>query len=245
MRSTSLTFSLVALVGCSGGTNYRGKGATADSGSSDAIAPVPCESRLVDTEAAAMNAGAPQKHRPTAACCPAQRGPAPSGQPYDSCSGAVGTTCPANHATTCTSDSECTARANGRCFPFEGLVGPGGCDYDQCFTDSNCGTRTPCLCRSSATDSNSNVCDVGGNCAVDSDCGPAGYCSPSVELPDANICWGPKRYYCHTASDQCTNDADCSPPDAGPPSPSSPGYACAYNPQDSRWECVKASCLLP
>src|SRR5690349_6145211 len=94
MRSTSLALSLLALLGCSGGTNYSGKGATGDSGSSDAIAPVTCESRLVDTEAAAMSAAAPQKHRPTAACCPAQRGPGPSGQPYSPCSGAVGTTCP-------------------------------------------------------------------------------------------------------------------------------------------------------
>jgi len=41
--------------------------------------------------------------------------------------------------------------------PWEGLVSLGGCSYDECFTDSNCGARTPCLCRSSSTD-NSAKC---------------------------------------------------------------------------------------
>jgi len=153
--------------------------------------------------------------------------------------------CPANMASTCASDSECTDGVNGRCFPWEGLVGPGGCSYDECFTDSHCGPKTPCLCRSSATDNNANVCDVGGNCAVDSDCGPWEYCSPSVPFQDPNICWGLALYYCHTASDQCLNDSDCNPPDVGRALPDNPGYGCAYNPQDTRWECVKNICALP
>jgi hypothetical protein len=181
--------------------------------------------------------GIPVSHRPSNAQCPSQRGPGPSGQPYSGF-----------YSTTCSTDSQCTAGRNGRCFPNEGLVGPGGCSYDECFTDSNCGARTPCLCRSSSTDNGANVCDIGGNCAVDSDCGPGGYCSPSVRVAPnqpTNVCWGSTPYYCHATSDLCVNDSDCAPLDAGPPTTSSPTYTCAYNPQDSRWECTQAVCALP
>jgi hypothetical protein len=181
--------------------------------------------------------GIPVSHRPSDAQCPSQRGPGPSGQPYSGF-----------YSTTCSTDSQCTAGRNGRCFPYEGLVGPGGCSYDECFSDSNCGARTPCLCRSSSTDNSANVCDIGGNCAVDSDCGPGGYCSPSAQVAPnqpTNVCWGSTPYYCRTASDLCINDSDCAPLDAGPPTTSSPTYTCAYNPQDNRWECTQAVCALP
>jgi hypothetical protein len=218
------------------------------SSSSDAIAPVPCDPGLVDAGAVSTgDAEVPLNHRPTAACCPAQRGPGPSGQPYPTCTYEAGSVCPADHATTCSSDSECTAGVNGRCFPFEGLVGPGGCSYDECFTDSNCGPKTPCSCRSSSTDNSANVCDVGGNCAVDSDCGPGGYCSfsdPILNNGAANVCYGPYLYYCHTASDTCINDSDCGPLDSGTP-PESPANVCAYNTQDNRWECTKTGCAAP
>jgi hypothetical protein len=249
MRRTTFSMAFVAVLGCNGRLGTATSGEAGASSSSDAIAPVPCDPGFVEAGAASMSdAEAPLKHRPTAACCPAQRGPGPSGQPYPTCSTAVGSVCPSNHATTCSSDSECTAGVNGRCFPFEGLVGPGGCSYDECFTDGNCGSKTPCLCRSSSTDNSENVCDVAGNCAVDSDCGPGGYCSPSVQIgPNQapNVCWGSTPYYCHTASDLCINDSDCAPSDAGSPTPGIPTYACAYSPQDNRWECTKAVCALP
>ncbi len=217
------------------------------SSSSDAIAPVPCEPTLVEAGAASMSdAEVPLIHRPTPACC-AQRGPGPSGQPYAS---GVASYLAAD-AGGCTSDSQCTAGVNGRCFPFEGLVGPGGCSYDECFTDSNCGSKTPCICRSSSTDNSANVCDVGGNCAVDSDCGPVGYCSPSAEninpsIQAQNVCYGSFPYYCHTASDLCINDSDCNPLDAGTATTSPvPPYTCAYDTQNNRWECIKAFCALP
>lgn len=192
----------------------------------------------------------PLNHRSASASCPSQRGPGPScatticaSQPYPS-----GVATPS-----CASDSQCTGGKNGRCFPFEGLVGPGGCSYDECFSDSDCGARTPCLCRSSATDNSANACDVGGNCAVDSDCGPGGYCSPSmgscpsaapeVEVQDNYA--GPSPYYCHTASDQCVNDSDCASPDAGTASSLGTSTLCAYNTQDKRWECTQITCLPP
>jgi hypothetical protein len=204
-----------------------------------------------DGPTTAGEARVPLQHRSTSASCPSQRGPGPScvttscaSQPY-----------PSGVASTCSSDSQCTDGLNGRCFPFEGMIGPGGCSYDECFSDSGCGAKTPCLCRSSSTDNSANVCDVGGNCAVDSDCGPGGYCSPSMETcfaaaPEIEVqdnYAGPNPYYCHRASDLCTNDSDCAPPDAGTATtPSCPKYTpCAYNAQDKRWECTQLVCCPP
>jgi hypothetical protein len=246
-RHFAFSMSFVVLLDCSGEIGETGRRADADAGSPDALAPAPCDSTGTQPTAASTNdSGVPLNHRAAPACCPAQRGPAPSGQPYPTCMAGQG--CASNVATTCSSDSECTSGANGRCFPFEGLVGPGGCSYDECFTDSNCGSKTPCVCRSGSTDTTANVCDVGSNCAVDADCGPGGFCSPSVQgLPDRtpNVCWGSRPYFCHTASDLCVNDSDCGPSDAGEPTPGVPGSVCAYNPQDSRWECTMAGCFLP
>ena len=194
--------------------------------------------------------GVPLQHRSSSASCPAQRGPAPQlcaggtcySQPYPY---------PAGIPTTCSSDSQCTAGVNGRCFPLEGNITAGGCSYDECFTDSNCGARTPCICRSSSTDNYANVCFVGGNCAVDSDCGPGGYCSPSMETcystnpnVEAEGLAGPNPYFCHTTSDLCINDSDCPPLDAGTASYFGTSL-CAYNTQDNRWECTQFVCLPP
>jgi hypothetical protein len=240
---------LVAVLGCGGSSNERREGGSADAG---AIAPVACNPGSLDAGAGSMSdAEVPLQHRPTAGCCAAQRGPGPScatticaGQPYPP--GVASYL--AVDAGGCTSDSQCTAGVNGRCFPFEGLVGPGGCSYDECFTDSNCGSKTPCLCRTSSTDNSANVCNVAGNCAVDSDCGPAGYCSPSAQIvpnQPPNVCFGSTPYYCHTAADLCINSSDCAPSDGGPPTPGIPTYTCAYSPQDDRWECTNAVCGLP
>ena len=196
----------------------------------------------------------PVNHRPSGAQCSSERGPGPQ-----VCDGVTCTTSqpyPSPYASTCSSDSQCTHGVNGRCFPWEGLITAGGCSYDECSTDSDCGTRTPCICRSSSTDNSANICDVGGNCAVDSDCGPGGYCSPSIEacysanpnveaegkfLP-GNI---PSPYYCHTASDICINDSDCAPVDAGTVTLPLRYSPCAYNVQNSRWECTQLTCGLP
>jgi hypothetical protein len=189
---------------------------------------------------------APINHRPSSVQCPSQRGPAPqyceggtcTGQPY-----------PTSLGSTCSSDSQCTAGVNGRCFPDDGLVAIGGCSYDECSSDPSCGARTPCVCRSSSTDNRANICVTASNCAVDSDCGPCGYCSPSMETcspTDSEALVegvsGPNPYYCHTAFDLCMNDSDCGSLDAGL---SLTYTACAYNPQDLRWECTQLVCNIP
>ena len=176
----------------------------------------------------AGDAEIPVYHRAMPSCCPMERGPGPPTQPYGYGMGDG-----------CSSDSRCTSGANGRCFPFEGLVGVGGCSYDQCFTDSDCPSGAPCVCRISTSDNSANVCAPGGNCALDSDCGPGGYCSPSLACPLG----GSLAYYCHTASDACINDADCPPVDAGGGCPVP--QTCVYGPQAQHWACSQQACCLP
>jgi len=225
---------LLLVVGCGGGKTIPRSssdaggtegGSSGDAGGADGG--LSCAPAFV--EAGTREAGyaeVPVYHRATPACCPSERGPAPLTQPY-----------PSGVADGCSSDSQCTGGADGRCFPFRGLVGPGGCSYDQCFTDSDCPSGTPCLCRSSASDNSANVCVPKGNCVLDSDCGPHGYCSPSQG------CYGPPSYYCHTASDTCINDVDCAPADAGTGCPVI--ATCSYGPQAQRWACTQQVCCLP
>jgi len=219
-------------------------GASGDAGidASDATAPALCESTFEDLGTAwVADAEVPVNHRPAAASCPSQRGAGPGSQPYPESALAL-------DAGGCTSDSQCTAGVNGRCFPPQGVVGPGGCSYDECFADSDCGSKTPCLCRCSSTDNSANVCDYGGNCAIDTDCGPGGYCSPSwdncsIAAPEIEVednYAAPYPYYCHTAVDTCINDADCPPVDSGIAS----AY-CAYNTQEQHWACIEPICFPP
>jgi hypothetical protein len=71
---------------------------------------------------------------------------------------------------------------------------------------------------------------VPGDCRIDSDCGPAGYCSPSSTIGGCGTRLA--GYYCRTSDDQCLNDGDCSV-DAGPG-----GGVCAYSTAKMRWECA-------
>lgn len=178
----------------------------------------------------AGDAEIPIYHRAMPSCCPSERGPAPGTQPYGT-----------GMAHGCSSDSQCTSGPDGRCFPFEGLVGPGGCSYDQCFTDSDCPSGAPCVCRTSASDNSANGCAPGGNCVLDSDCGSGGYCSPSGGCGFGFT--GGQGYYCHTASDTCINDMDCPVVDAG--GGCSVPQNCVYDTQAQHWACSQQSCCPP
>jgi hypothetical protein len=63
-------------------------------------------------------------------------------------------------------------------------------------------------------------------CITDADCGPGGYCSPSI----APLCGnGTDGYFCHTPDDQCDDDSDCA------------GYAsCTWT--EASWTCEAAHC---
>jgi hypothetical protein len=214
-RPLPVLMAVVLALGCSGretGTTSGTSGHGADAGGSSA-----------DMDASTVgDASAPLYHRATHATCPSQRArgnfdPAicptpPPPRPY------------------CCSDSDCDGGTNGRCIDF-GRPGQ-QCTYDECFTDSNCPSGTPCICRSSPTDSTANTCEPGGDCVVDSDCG-GHYCSPSP-VPEEEECGETSPYlfpyYCHTATDTCVDDSDCFVDGGGV------GF-CLYDPPARRWAC--------
>lgn len=174
----------------------------------------------------------PQKHRASSSVCPSERG----------ASGADAGQCDDAGFCECSRDADCTAGSNGRCEFAR-------CYYDDCFSDSDCPNNRVCQCRGSASDLWPNTCETTGNCRVDADCGPGGYCSPShvgdrcvclsaVLCSDASHCSpGPcvcgdscgHGYYCHTTSDTCIDDNDCKT-----------GGTCSYDTLSQHFQC--ASC---
>jgi hypothetical protein len=171
----------------------------------------------------------PAKHRATASACDATRPyqpltgiPPDAGAPYVECR--THDDCPE------TSD----LGTNGRC------TGNGHdgwyCTYDNCMTDEDCftvtmGQRSVCECDGAAR-SGANVC-ISGNCLTDADCG-VNYCSPS--LGDCGAYGGVSYYYCHTAEDECVDDADC----GGSGMPGEP--YCAYSHLAGQWRCSDQYC---
>jgi hypothetical protein len=152
----------------------------------------------------------PVNHRPTEVTCgtrPADAGDIPS---------------PKNSE--CETDAQCTSGLNGRC-----IVGRGSyCTYDTCFEDSDCGTGSMCLCGSSTWLGNS--CSQAG-CRVDADC-PGSWCSPTFGT--CGNYTGVVGYACHTAADECVDDADCE---------NGPGGYCAYSPMVAHWLCSTSQCV--
>jgi len=103
----------------------------------------------------------------------------------------------------CTSDTHCRRGKNGRCGPqsYEGRY-PDVCYYDECYVDDDCAAGMTCACGSGSA-TGPHRC-VPSNCRTDSDCDPsAPFCSPKLG------CSGVTGWYCHTAQDECLDDADC------------------------------------
>ena len=123
----------------------------------------------------------------------------------------------------CSMDSACTSGVNGRCNMNNGGAVFCRCTYDLCAHDTDCPTGQACACHGAAFHPDSNEC-IAGNCRTDSDCGSAGFCSPTI-----GGCGGLAGYYCHTAGDLCIDDSDCT---------TGSGQACQYVTTSSRWECV-------
>ena len=240
--STAATLALVSSLGCGGRaseSSSSGAGATGGSiisgsgtsGSTSTLASSPCPDMTIDAGPPSASR-VPLNHR-AAGCCSVPRAPGPGPEPYPR--GVAGTA--ADGGIACATDSECTAGTNGRCFPFQGTLGPGGCSYDECASDSDCPSGTPCICRSGDSDNDPNVCAPGGNCAVDSDCGSGGFCSPTE-----TGCFSPYRYFCHTPEDTCLDDSDCPGPNSVPIA--ARGY-CAYDPNVAHWACTQLLCFAP
>lgn len=89
--------------------------------------------------------------------------------------------------------------------------------------------------RAAAAHPESKATCLAGNCRTDSDCANGGYCSPT--LGQCGNYTGVIGYYCHTPSDECTDDSDCT----GNPT-SGPGY-CMYSPEVAHWLCSYSHCV--
>lgn len=154
----------------------------------------------------------PLLHRASGSTCPAGRAPGLS-LPLCNCfnCGCAGL---------CGGDSDCTKGTDGRCLMTSIGAAMATCSYDECASDSDCPANVPCDCRPSVASSAANSCVTGSDCRVDSDCGPGGFCSPSLHGQ-----WCGSTYHCHTASDTCVNDSDCT------------GAGCNFNQQLGHWAC--------
>jgi hypothetical protein len=172
--------------------------------------------------------GPPRQHRAAHETCIQPR---PPGQPGNSCDSIFD-----DAGSNCGTDLDCTGGLNGRCSctPLGSYgVAANLCTYDECQSDDDCHGKV-CQCREDETasmgqlSSSNDTCFGLGNCQIDSDCGPGGYCSPG-KLPGCDTWYG---FFCHTAGDECANDDDC---------PQANAY-CAYDLGASRWICSTGMC---
>ena len=214
--STVFVMGLATLVACGGSTDTSAgdSGASGDaSGGGDGSAGSDAGTR--DASDAALSDGGgrtPAHHRPDDSQCSQ---PASAGNCTLTGGGAQ-----------CTKDNQCTTGANGRCVQTMGGALTCFCTYDACVHDTDCATGKLCVCHGSAfTGGAGNTC-TDGNCRIDADCGAAKYCSPSH---GTSGCGGVTGYFCHTSSDQCTDDSDCS---GGGGS-----QVCAWSSANNRWTC--------
>ncbi len=151
-----------------------------------------------------------------------------------SCEGAPpkGNAAPTETTRDCTEDADCTMGDNGRCvWPY---AGDNLCVYDECFEDSDCGSAQVCGCRVE-NNFGVNVC-YHGNCQLDADCGAGGYCSPSGQVSPTcgdGVAAGSIGYFCHTADDECTDDADCE----------GESNICLFQVEAAHWVCQQLLCL--
>lgn len=131
----------------------------------------------------------------------------------------------------CETHADCTDGEAGKCVNGQGSsYGRLYCVYDTCQTDADCDPGMVCYC----TTSTPARCLSIGNCQTDADCGAGGYCSPSMSWD----CGGYRPidgFHCHTPSDTCIDDADCTGTDY-----------CNFDVYESRWECtpIDTSCAI-
>ncbi|MFK7990758.1 MAG: hypothetical protein AB8I08_32355 [Sandaracinaceae bacterium] len=216
MRLTPMFLALCFLVGCN---NSHGRDDDAGRGGDAGVE----SDASVIVDAGRGDAGGcqrePEEHRPGAGACDDER-PYPSIDPE------------AADISDCARHEDCTDGLNGRCVgsSFHGYR----CTYDGCFADDECG-EGPCACGGRWSDA--NRC-VPGDCQVDADCGPGGYCSPS--LGSCGDYGGVVGYFCHSCDDECVDDSDC--PDTDSRTGVSQAGYCAFSPEAGRWQCSNQWC---
>jgi hypothetical protein len=190
----------------------------------------------------------PANHRTAGSMCPQDRGMGVM-ETSPQCLQGAGPVVP-----NCVGDTDCTNGANGRCLRFGGPACSDYCSYDECTSDSDCAGNVPCACRSSSSDSGPNACATASNCRVDADCGPGGFCSPSLvnkicQCSDPKFCTPAdlagcsgggcscsgncgSGYFCHTPKDSCLDDSDCG------------SGLCTFDLTGQTWLCVSL-CIGP
>ena len=156
----------------------------------------------------------PQNHRPDDSQC--QQAASPGNCNFGGSSGGM----------MCSADSQCTAGTDGRCVASGGGVAFCQCTYDTCQHDADCGAGQTCACHGAPYGNGlGNTCTPSG-CRVNADCGSGGYCSPADNTMSCGSLLG---YFCHTPSDQCTDDSDCG---------TMGGYqVCTYSMSLGYWQC--------
>ena len=163
----------------------------------------------------------PTQHRPAATACGTRPTPMPAPGSAGSASSAP------LPITLCMTNGDCTAGPNGRCIPSRiGMT----CSYDACFADADCAPGAVCQC--GTANGAGNHCSQPG-CQVDADC-PSSWCSPTFGA--CGNYSGVVSYACHTAKDECVDDADCAGAAIGL------GAYCMYDPLVARWTCSTSQC---
>jgi hypothetical protein len=239
------------LVGCAGSSargehsaeNVEPSGASLpDSGGSSAASPMQASTVVAadaGTEGAApvaWDGRVPQEHRASSEQCPQMRAP---GSPCTD-----GGLPPLPAAMACNQDSDCTMGLNGRCLnvpvtlpsgptvePITGFYCGTDCSYDECLSDVDCPVGVPCACRFPSIYGSPNTCLIASRCAIDAQCGPPGFCSPSPVVGVADRAY---FYFCHTPNDTCIDDSDCVSPPAGPFEPQG---LCEFDTASGSWSC--------
>lgn len=215
LRFTAFTTvaTLAALAACGGSVSSPSSGF-----SDDATKPDTC-SGSTSGGPCPPNGRVPKNHRATATPCDGTRPTTePVGIPDGGASGYVA----------CRTNEECTQGVNGRC---SGNGHDGWhCTYDECTTDGDCKGGKVCQCGGGFRADN-DVCLESG-CRVDADCGPNGYCSPS--LGDCGNYSGVAGWFCHSAADECVDDADCAS--------KGENASCRYEPSVGYWRCSTQAC---
>jgi hypothetical protein len=218
---------LIAPAGCGGEFTSVSDGGTQDTGSPETG---PADARSDARDSSHPDTSPPDSSPPDTS--PPPDGPPPETPTYHRPNDSQCATKPAPgdctlmEKFTCTTDSQCTdGGVNGRCIESNGGALDCYCTYDMCQMDTDCLKGELCVCHGSAyTDNVGNTC-MPGDCRIDSDCGPDGFCSPTHGTSGCGAVTG---YYCHTAKDTCVNDSDCG---------TTSFDVCAWSAAQKRWEC--------
>ena len=138
---------------------------------------------------------------------------------------------------TCIIHSDCQAGAGGRC-----VVGTGGqrqCVYDECESDSDCGSGFACSCGEVAPNPDYPV-----NRCVEARCHSGLDCASGLCMGTGDVCiigdlqaqsFLIAGYYCATDQDACRSSDACGWP--------SEARACLWSESDALWSCQDASSL--